>query len=168
MILGSRKIPRRIRRVRFLASGNGMLCCSIASITIPFALPQSTTSACRLAGSVAFYRFDPSFDCPGTLRHYGMRARTLEPPFTFSPTFTRISASLGSHKSTREPNRTSPMRSPRATSSPAFFHDTTRRATQPAICLYTISPCSVACVNTFCSFWRDALSSHAARNFPGL
>src|SRR6267154_2869407 len=97
----------------------------------------------------------------------GQRASTLDPPFTFSPTRTRISASFGTHRSTRDPNRTSPMRSPRATLSPIFFHETTRRAINPAICLNTISPASVESVNTFCSFSREARSIIAARNFPG-
>src|SRR5208283_5530369 len=109
---------------------------------------------------------------PGALSRLGtpakMRASTVEPPFTFSPTFTAISAFSGSQISMRDPKRTSPMRSPRATVSPCFFQDTTRRATQPAICLNTISPCSLARVNTFCSFSSEAFSAHAARNFPGL
>src|SRR6266704_2356967 len=94
-------------------------------------------------------------------------ASTLDPPFTCSPTLTKISASFGTHRSTRDPNRTSPMRSPRATFSPVFFQETTLRAISPAICLKTISPASVESVNTFCSFSTDARSRIAARNFPG-
>src|SRR5438552_1995167 len=101
------------------------------------------------------------------MRFAGHRASTLAPPFTFSPTFTKISASFGTHTSTRDPNRTSPMRSPRATFSPAFFQETTLRAINPAICLNTISPASVESVNTFCSFSTEARSRIAARNFPG-
>src|SRR5882762_9011366 len=95
------------------------------------------------------------------------RARTLDPPFTFCPSLTRISASLGNHTSTREPKRTSPIRSPPATLSPAFFQEITLRAISPAICLNTISPESVETVNTFCSFSIEARSRIAARNFPG-
>src|SRR5882762_3886472 len=98
----------------------------------------------------------------------GIRAITLDPPFTLSPTFTANSAPSGSHRSTRDPNRTNPTNSPRPTKSPVFFHDTTRRATHPAICLKTISPYSLERVKTFCSFSSDAFSAHAARNFPGL
>src|SRR6266566_4860298 len=97
----------------------------------------------------------------------GHRASTLDPPFTFSPSFTRICACCGTHTSTRDPNRTSPMRSPRATFSPAFFQETTLRAISPAICLNTISPASVESVKTFCSFSNEARSRIAARNFPG-
>src|SRR5690349_11099504 len=97
----------------------------------------------------------------------GQRARTLEPPLTFCPTFTRSSASWGSQRSTREPKRTRPTRSPRATVSPGFFQETTRRATQPAICLNSRLPVGVARVKTFCSFCREAPGSHAARNLPG-
>src|SRR5205823_14660075 len=56
--------------------------------------------------SAAFF----PLDC-GASRFPGHLAIRLEPPFTFSPTFTRISAPFGSQTSTREPNRTSPMRS---------------------------------------------------------
>src|SRR5260221_10755845 len=76
------------------------------------------------------------------------RATTLDPPLTFSPGETIISASCGIHKSTRDPNRTSPIRSPRATRSPSFFQQTTRLAIHPAICLNTISPASVESVIT--------------------
>src|SRR6202795_4159808 len=96
------------------------------------------------------------------------RATPLGPPFTLSPTFTAISAPSGSQRSTREPNRTNPTSSPRPTGSPVLFHETTRRATHPAICLKTISPYSLESVKTFCSFSSEALSAHAARNFPGL
>src|SRR6267142_556017 len=95
------------------------------------------------------------------------RARTLDPPFTFCPSFTRISASRGNHTSTRDPKRTSPIRSPRSTLSPAFFQETTLRAISPAICLNTISPVSVESVNTFCSFSKEARSRIAAKNLPG-
>src|SRR5882724_1859684 len=94
------------------------------------------------------------------------RASTLDPPFTFCPSFTRISASFGSHTSTREPNRTNPIRSPRSTRSPCLFHETTLRAISPAICLNTISPASVESVNTFCSFSAEARSRIAAKKFP--
>src|SRR6266478_896368 len=97
----------------------------------------------------------------------GHRATTLDPPFTLSPTLTTISAVLGTHTSTRDPNRTRPIRSPRATLAPTFFQETTRRAINPAICLNTISPPSVESVNTFCSFSTEARSLMAARNFPG-
>src|SRR5262249_30176261 len=97
-----------------------------------------------------------------------MRAITLEPPLTWSPTVTAISAPSWSQRSTREPKRTSPTNSPRPTVSPVFFQETTRRATQPAICLKTTSPYSLARVKTFCSLSRDALSAQAAMNFPGL
>src|SRR5207248_4668751 len=112
--------------------------------------------------SAAFF----PLDC-GASRFPGHLAIRLEPPFTFSPTFTRISAPFGSQTSTREPNRTSPMRSPHTTCSPCFFQETTRRAMSPAICLKTISPDSVLSVNTFCSFSRDARARMAAKNFPG-
>src|SRR6267378_4248378 len=45
-----------------------------------------------------------------TLGFAGQRASTLDPPFTFSPTFTTISASFGTHRSTRDPNRPSGRR----------------------------------------------------------
>src|SRR5205823_10273297 len=112
--------------------------------------------------SAAFF----PLDC-GASRFPGHLAIRLEPPFTFSPTFTRISAPFGSQTSTREPNRTSPMPSPHTTCSPCFFQETTRRAMSPAICLKTISPDSVLSVNTFCSFSRDARARMAAKNFPG-
>src|SRR6266446_667195 len=57
----------------------------------------------------------------------------LEPPATLSPILTRSSEPCGSHRSTREPKRTSPMRSPLATDSSGFFQETTRRAMRPAI-----------------------------------
>src|ERR1035438_6194668 len=92
------------------------------------------------------------FETAGT----GQRARTLDPPFTWSPRATRIWASRGTHRSTREPNRTKPIRSPRCTMSPAFFQQTTRRAMRPAICLKTISPDAVEREITFCSFSAEA------------
>ena len=70
----------------------------------------------------------------------GQRARTLEPPLTLSPIFTKSWEPWGTHRSTREPKRTRPMRSPAATVSCAFFQETTRRATRPAICFNSIFP----------------------------
>src|SRR5258707_15028545 len=73
----------------------------------------------------------------------GQRARTLDPPATLSPTFTRSLEPYGTQRSTREPKRTRPMRSPLLTDSWAFFQETTRRAITPAICLNSIVPCVV-------------------------
>src|SRR6266850_1969414 len=79
----------------------------------------------------------------------------------------RIAACPVHRASTLDPNRTNPIRSPRNTRSPCFFHETTLRAISPAICLNTISPASVESVNTFCSFSTEARSRIAAKNFPG-
>src|SRR5258707_4836101 len=97
----------------------------------------------------------------------GQRARTLDPPATLSPTFTRSSEPCGTQRSTREPKRTRPMRSPLLTDSCAFFHETTRRAVRPAICLDSRLPCVVARVKIFCLFCVEARASQAASNFPG-
>src|SRR5258708_10126455 len=89
----------------------------------------------------------------------GQRARTLDPPATLSPTFTRSSEPCGTQRSTREPNRTRPMRSPLLTDSCAFFQATTRPSIRPPTCLNAMLPCVVARVKIFCSFCAEALAS---------
>src|SRR5580704_1423951 len=83
-------------------------------------------------------------------------ASMLSPPSTFCLSRTTTSASIGSQTSTRDPNRISPMRSPRATLSPSRFQHITRRAIAPAICLNTKRPLGVSTVITFCSFSTEA------------
>src|SRR6202034_1811062 len=69
----------------------------------------------------------------------GMAAKTLAPPLTRSPTFTRKTALDGITTSTLEPNLISPTRCPRSTDCPSLQRKTMRRASSPAICLKVTS-----------------------------
>ena len=158
-MLGSRKMPRRSFVLRRRRSLKGISCCA-----------KSVILGSLLGGGEIFFRGSLRWranEAASILRSGGQKARTLEPPFTWSPTFTRRSESRGSQRSAREPKRTRPMRSPRATRSPSFFQQTTRRAMSPAICLKVISPESVVRVMMFCSLLVEADSRMAAEELAG-
>jgi hypothetical protein len=101
------------------------------------------------------------------LQHYERsRPIAVDPPCTFSPIFTKISTSNGKSRSTRDPKRMRPKRSPLLTLSPGFLQHTIRRAINPAIWVtrYRLPP---SCIHRqLRSFSSDARWLNAARNFP--
>jgi hypothetical protein len=93
-------------------------------------------------------------------------AMTVSPPRTRVPCFTTTSTFVGNNKSTWDPKRMSPIRSPCFTSCPSLAQHNTRRAIKPAIWVTTTSPLGLLMVKAFCSFLIWASGSRASKNVP--
>src|SRR5438093_1380096 len=96
----------------------------------------------------------------------GRRAMIVDPPETWSPVFTRTSASSGKYNSVREPKRIIPKRSPFFNSSPTFDQATMRLAIAPVSCLTTIVLRKFSNAHVIASFFSGQRASRASRQRP--
>src|SRR5207302_989294 len=97
----------------------------------------------------------------------GKRATIVEPPKTWSPTFTRSSALSGKYNSVREPKRIIPNRSPFFNSSPIFAHATMRLAIAPVIWRTTIVTRGFSKAHVMDSFFSEHSGRRASKKSPG-
>src|SRR3989440_12175585 len=96
----------------------------------------------------------------------GSRAMIVDPPATWSPTFTRTLAARGKYTSVREPKRIIPKRSPLANSSPTFAQATIRRAIAPVSCRTTSVARGFSNAQVIASFFSEQSALRASRQSP--
>ena len=104
----------------------------------------------------------------GMRAHHAKRAMVVSEPLTFCPRVTSTLALRGRSRSTREPNLMKPNSAPCTAGLPSRLYVQMRRASAPAICRNSTSPCTGWRVTTVLrSFSVLLFGCHATRYLPG-